>query len=271
MTVNSRSKLDITIELPGPDTKGLVLTSEMKYWKNFFDKLENAPVTVLSPHFDDAVLSAGSLISELLAKRIEVRVVTVFSEALSGIMSPSINTILGRAGFQNAEKYYTARKKEDVEALKKLGEKIIIERLGYTDSAWRSDGKKLLYPDSQLVPIAPPDKKLAARLEKSFSQCRSMGDVVLAPLAVGGHADHKLVRNAATKVFKDVIYYCDFPYSAYSPDDRGFLSKNKLKGIEWRGNYLRKKEAILAYETQRVSLFYRGKLKLPYEKFFINK
>lgn len=271
MLVNTEEKIDASIDLPDSILKGSKGFTEERFWKNYFDYLKGKSVIIFSPHFDDAVLSAGSLISGLLDNQIPVTVITVFTEATSGISSNSTRTILKRAGFENAKEYYEARKNEDLKALKKLGEEIKTVRLGYTDGAWRNGKNKPFYPNGQLVPVAPSDKDTIDLLKNGFYTYRDRANIILAPLAVGGHVDHKLVRNAAVETFKDVIFYRDFPYSAYSGDDKDFISQNGLKAVEWHGKYLKKKEAILSYETQRVSLFYRGRLRLPYEKFFFKK
>lgn len=228
-------------------------------------------IVIFSSHLDDAVLSMGSFISYVVHKGIFVEVISVFTEG-SGVLSRSIQILFENAGFHDAKSYFQERRTEDIRALKKLGN-VSIKHLNYIDSAWRtSEAGEPLYPESKMGTILPQDyplsKKLAAEFKKLIFTQKDVA--IFAPLARGRHIDHQITRNALKEAFPQVIFYEDFPYSEYYENENDFIQKNNLLAVEWKGNYEEKKKAILEYKTQYVSLFGKGIMKLPYERYFVN-
>lgn len=243
-----------------------------KYFDKFskyLDSLED--LIILSPHLDDAILSVGSLISSYANKVKKIRIISIFTEG-SNLKSLATETLLSNANQTDAYKYFSIRRREDKEAIRLLG-KIDIQHLGYTDSAWRVDAAgNPLYFDSQLMSLMKEDEKLQSEIQTKLKSIikpkRSTG--IFAPIARGNHADHQIIRNAAIRLFPNVIFYEDFPYSTLYVTEGEFIRKNKLKEIIWVGDYEKKKEAILKYESQTYALFYSGPISLPYEKYFVN-
>ena len=94
---------------------------------------------------------------------------------------------------------------------------------------------------------------------------------VFAPLAMGNHVDHQIVRNAAAEAFANAIFYQDFPYSAIHANEDAFVIQKKLSVIEWKGDYSAKKNAILKYKTQLKSftLFFKGPVKVSHEMYYV--
>lgn len=227
-------------------------------------------IVVLSPHLDDAVLSMGSLISHLLKNSIKVTVISIFTRG-SDLISESIQTIMKRASFVDVEQYFKQRKIEDIIALTELGEGVEIKHLDLVDAAWRSKNNVPLYPTTQLADVHAVDENIYAKLQIIMEDIRDTTPdiVVFAPLARGRHVDHTLTRDAALSTFPEAILYEDFPYSALYRNERGYIQSNDLIGLKWGGDYLIKKSAILKYQTQAVSLFARGTMVLPYEKYYI--
>jgi hypothetical protein len=82
----------------------------------------------------------------------------------------------------------------------------------------------------------------------------------LAPLAVGGHVDHMLVRTAAELSRKRVIYYSDFPYNMRYHADPSFVQRNALVQATWSHEVTAKLALIRAYRTQVDALFPGGKI-----------
>ena len=90
----------------------------------------------ISPHLDDAVLSAGSLIHHL-SRITNVAVATVFTE-----VDPKVRTAKWsrKCGFESPEIFVETRKQEDIEALTYLGVDVNnIHHLGYIDAECRTD------------------------------------------------------------------------------------------------------------------------------------
>ncbi len=227
-------------------------------------------LVVFSPHLDDASLSMGSLISYVAGRGIPVEVITVFTEG-TDLLSKATNTLLGNAEFTDAKTYFKARREEDAVALNELGI-VKVRHLNYIDSAWRkSQQGDSLYSDSQLATIDTHDNALHNQLVSEFKKLISPTDKtgIFAPLARGKHVDHQLTRDVSKEVFPQTIFYEDFPYSAYFENEDTFIQENNLAPVEWKASYEAKKRSILQYKTQRYSLFYKGTMHLPYERYFI--
>jgi len=79
--------------------------------------------------------------------------------------------------------------------------------------------------------------------------------LVLAPLGVGGHVDHVLVRTAAERSGARVGYYSDFPYNQRHPAVPAFVRRNGLVEARWSLLIEAKPDLIRAYRTQARALF----------------
>src|ERR1019366_2525021 len=92
--------------------------------------------------------------------------------------------------------------------------------------------------------------------------------LVLAPLGVGGHVDHVLVRTAAERSGARVVYYSDFPYNQRDPVYNAFIQRKGLVEMRWVKLAEAKAELIRAYGTQVETLFQGGRIPLVPEVFF---
>jgi len=231
-------------------------------------------IVIFSPHLDDAVLSMGGLISYLSEHGLDISIVTVFTQSLD-LDSPSIRVIMDRAGFSDVNLYFKARKSEDEKAARLLGVKNI-QHLRFIDAAWRADNGLPIYPTYQLVDISDLDQALIPDVERKIGEIlEGKGNfAVFAPLAIGRHVDHQIVKNAVGKN-KNTIYFADFPYSAIASKVNGI--PNSLEDqvlVEFGLGLEKKKDAILKYETQLPSFipFSReGNLTLGAEKYHVPK
>lgn len=166
---------------------------------------------VLSPHLDDAVLSCGGLIASL-APSSTVRVATVFTAApFWGPYSGSARWLHGVCGHANASLLAIARKREDRAALKLL--KAHWTHLSFRDAVYRRSitGEWLYDGSVQCVPKSA-DAALILRLVAVFQKLAAGQDLVLCPLGIGGHVDHRIVRMAAVAAGVPLAFYRDVPY-----------------------------------------------------------
>jgi LmbE family N-acetylglucosaminyl deacetylase len=153
----------------------------------------------LSPHLDDAALSCpGSILSERAAGR-RLLVVTVFSAP-------------GEASRDTAE-LYALRRQEDENAALEL--EVDFQRLDFVDAPFRSPAYGSF--NGIIFGRDPGDDSTSARLADQISQliAQARPDTVYAPLAVGGHIDHRLTCEAARRAGsgKRVLFYEDRPYA----------------------------------------------------------
>lgn len=233
---------------------------------------------VLSPHLDDAALSLGGTIHRHTAAGRRVLVVTLFtSDGSEGDGSqsdgggtedlpPLARELHQRWGLDIDA--MAVRRGEDEEACGVLGADH--RHWGLADAVYRrGPGGEPLYPTFGAL-FGPPhaaDAPLAGEIDRRLEALAAEPPgtaTILAPLAVGGHADHRLVRDAARRLGDPRIeFYEDFPY-ARSPRAllRGLLS---TLGPPWRWrSRLRplgptdletKIEAVSRYRSQLATAF----------------
>ena len=248
---------------------------------------EKKPCYFVSPHLDDAVFSAGSLIS-YLAKHTEVFVVSVFSE--SGPQKTfSIKVFIKQCGFKDAKTLFEARREEDKAVIKNLGAKPI--HLGFTDAPWRI--KKVgamrrffaktfpeintIYPthrwhiakgkasaeDAEMI------NKIKDGLNNLILKNNTGGYEVFIPSAIGNHVDHVITRDICKDMFPNAIFWADVPYTIDSSEAVGNISLGK-KEI-WNGNTAEKENVLRGYKTQFKAMFGEKPVNLAQEIFYINE
>jgi LmbE family N-acetylglucosaminyl deacetylase len=177
----------------------------------------------LSPHYDDAVLSCGGLIRRQVATGDVVVVATIF-----GGMPPSdglsdfATAVHARPG--GAADLVALRRIEEKEALGTLGAQ---SRLGdYLDCIYRRDpeNQRWLYDHEEALfgPVDPAERGLPYELAQVFATLPSFDEssIFYAPLAIGNHVDHQIVRRAAwilQQMGYQVLFYEDFPYVKRDP------------------------------------------------------
>lgn len=222
----------------------------------------------ISPHLDDAIYSAGSLLS-FLAKKTDVKVVTLFTKATHGIYSEAAKRWLKLSGHGNAEEHYRLRSIEDENACAEVGAKSV--HSGFVETMWRR--KNFASPMlGYNPPIYPEDERLITETQEFLRSLILPSEpfVIFGPAAVRGHIDHILTREIVERTFNNVILWLDFPYSQNAVDDDNL----RLKGLpqaEWKGNNERKVRGILAYESQNKANFQAGTITFPFEHYYFNQ
>jgi LmbE family N-acetylglucosaminyl deacetylase len=168
----------------------------------------------LSPHLDDAILSCGGRIARDARAGALVEVLTVFAgDEPAASASPLVDRVFG---FWNLEpgRVMASRRAEDLAACDRLGARVVwweeleaIHRRGPGRGAVLYDDLERLYG-----PIAPEEDSLVAELAARFATLPA-ADRIVAPLGVGGHVDHRIVRAAAERAFGVRLeLYEEFPY-----------------------------------------------------------
>jgi len=140
-------------------------------------------VVLLSPHLDDAVFSAWTV----LAAGPELSVVNVCSGIPAAGPAPRWDRVTGGT---DAAEQARARLAEDREALALVGREAL--NLDFLD---------LQYRDGPL----PPD---------AIARALPAASELIAPAAIGAHPDHVAVREAALRTGLPVTLYAELPYAA---------------------------------------------------------
>jgi len=185
-------------------------------------------IVYLSPHLDDAVFSCGGIIHEQIRNGEHVEVWTFATmDAGFSTISPYAQSLHARWG--DIENPMRLRREEDKKAMALLGCKWL--HLDFPDCIYRLDratGEPLIKTDQDLFSL---QNKIDPLLAKNLIQIlldeltiRSLRTSemkrdperidIIAPLAVGNHIDHRLVRFAAEKLEFPLYYFADFPYAA---------------------------------------------------------
>ncbi|NUK09680.1 PIG-L family deacetylase [Streptomyces lunaelactis] len=248
---------------------------------------DGVPLLVLSPHLDDAVLSCGALLTHARS-RVSMTVATVFTEAGPRPYTLSARRSLRLAGVKDAEELYASRRAEDREVLEGMG--IVWRHLGLPEGLFRRkpgrmpDGSRRAHSVLPEAAYVYPTYRLhiaSGRISRFDGAAlahiaAALDDLVppeprllLAPLAVGGHVDHLLVRTAAELSNRGFGYYSDFPYNQRHSLDAGFSRRNALVTETWHSDIADKAALIHGYRTQAPLLFPDGRIPLVPEVYLL--
>lgn len=207
----------------------------------------------LSPHLDDAALSAGGLIYEQTQAGLPVEIWTFmcgYSPWAESDLSPFALSQHEQWGFSSAEETIHMRREEDKNAAAILGASAV--HFDFLDCIYRRGGNgEWLYSDIDVPPHAE-DAEIPAQIAKVIASRLQSDDVLVCQLSVGSHVDHVLVRQGAELLGYPLLYDIDVPYIFYHPEElepKSAGMKESVKLITEAGLNCWK-EAILAYKSQ---------------------
>lgn len=205
----------------------------------------------LSPHLDDAVLSAGGLIHGQTQTGIPVEIWTFMcGYPPEGEHSQIAQDLHKMWGFNTAEEVVRGRRVEDINAASIVGATTV--HFDFLDCIYRRgpDGEWLYSEIS--VPPHPADHDLPAQIAGEVLARLEPDDVLVCQLSVGSHVDHVIARQAAELLGRPLIYDIDVPYIFYKPeelDPKAVGMKESVHLITESG-LRRWQEAVLAYKSQ---------------------
>ena len=205
----------------------------------------------LSPHLDDAVLSAGGLISDQSHAGMPVEIWTFMcGYAPEETVSPFAQLLHSMWGFSSAEETTRMRREEDKQAAAIVGAKG--RHFDFLDCIYRRgpDGE-WLYSDV-FSPPRPEDVPIPTQIAETISPRLQPGDVLVCQLSVGSHVDHVLVRQGAELLGRSLRYDIDVPYIFYKPEELGPKSIGMTESVHSiaEAGLSSWKEAILEYRSQ---------------------
>jgi len=210
----------------------------------------------ISPHLDDAVLSAGGFLYEQARAGIPVEIWTIVCGfPPPGELTPFAQVLHRVWGTVTAEETVKLRRVEDVEAARIIGAKTV--HFDIPDCIYRRgpDGEPL-YLDIYAQPHAA-EAHLPDQIAETIAPRLRSDDQVICQLGVGDHVDHILVRRAAERLNLRLWYAADLPYLFKQPGElapfvAGMDESLYLITEAGLGAWV---EAALAYESQLSSLF----------------
>ncbi len=170
----------------------------------------------VSPHLDDAVFSSGGLMFEQTRAGISVEIWTV----MCGVPKDARLTDFAKAlhrqwGTSSSQETIRIRRAENEQAASILEVKTVY--LDFLDSMYRrgTDGDAL-YTNSFVRPHRA-ESDLPATIMNIMSQQIRSDDILVCPLALGGHVDHVIVRRAVEMLKRPQFYAADIPYLLNKP------------------------------------------------------
>lgn len=210
----------------------------------------------LSPHLDDAVLSAGGWIYDQSQAGHSVEIWTIMSGAPpTKKLSPFAAYLHEQWGMSSARDVIRGRRLEDNNAAAILGAKT--RHFNFMDCIYRQgrSGNWLYF--NVFTEPQPEESDLPAQIAQAVSARLKPDDKLVCQLGIGEHVDHVTVRRAAELLGRPLHYVADIPYLFNYP---GHLKPKtaRLKAKVERGSRTGLKvwkEAVLAYESQMHMLF----------------
>jgi LmbE family N-acetylglucosaminyl deacetylase len=211
----------------------------------------------ISPHLDDAVLSAGGLIHDQARDGNRVEIWTlVCGFPPEADPSPFAQVLHFQWGFTSAEETVRSRRAEDEHAASIVGAKPV--HFDFPDCIYRRgpDGEPL-YPLDVFVEPHPAEADLPAKMTAALVSRLEPDDVLVCPLGIGGHADHVIVRRAVEGLGRPLWYYADVPYVLNHPEAletfTRLMQANRQKVSS--AGFVAWVEGISAYASQISTLF----------------
>jgi LmbE family N-acetylglucosaminyl deacetylase len=217
----------------------------------------------LSPHLDDAALSCGGRIYQERQAGLPVLVVTL----MAGDPPPEaaetsfVSALHARWGLDAHPNPVAARRAEDEAALSVLDAHG--EHWGWPDCIYRrhpTTGEFLYHSETHLLgPVQLIERGFIIGIARRLDTLPlAPGGRVYTPMAVGGHVDHRLVRQAA-EAWRvpggELVYYEDYPYV----ERPGALAAILGNGSVWRDEIVPLTEAATAAKIAAVAC-YRSQL-----------
>ena len=206
-------------------------------------------VLAVSPHLDDAIFSAGGSLCRYAREGWRVLVATVFTASTPNPSGFALTCQLDK-GLAADVDYMALRRNEDAVACTLIGAEPIwlpfveAPHRGYHSAEALFAG--LRRDDAVVDEITPALIRLIERTDP---------DIVMAPQAIGAHADHIALYAALSACSRPMQLWIDFPYAARSasrpsPFAEAIRSLSQ-RTIDLHGDELRiKREAVACYASQ---------------------
>lgn len=230
----------------------------------------------LAPHLDDAVLSCGGQITQLVRAGQVVRVVTVFAgdapAAKHATASPFVQELYTRWGLGLNPS--AGRRAEDRAALGILGARVT--HLPFPDCVYRMGRMGApLYPTRAAIfgTVAQVELPLIDEIVRALVRLRVPRDAtVILPLTAGHHVDHQIVRAAGEQWRKmqgagrriQTAYYEDYPYAEQPDEVTAALGQDPLESelVQLDAASLAVKVAAIACYRSQISSFFADKAEM---------
>ncbi|HCB02578.1 MAG TPA: hypothetical protein DEP19_09365 [Anaerolineae bacterium] len=210
----------------------------------------------LSPHLDDASLSAGGWIYEQTQKNIPVEIWTIMcGYPPNENLSPFAQYLHSQWGMNSAEEVVKGRRQEDINSANILG--ATVQHFDFLDCIYRQNKNgEWLYAEIFREP-RPDEDDFPKQIADEISKRLKPDDKLVAQFGIGKHVDHVIVRRAAELLGKPLLYVADIPYLFKHPEQLNphkVGMKENVEMVSETGIHVWV-EAVAAYESQILALF----------------
>jgi LmbE family N-acetylglucosaminyl deacetylase len=210
----------------------------------------------VSPHLDDAVLSAGGLIYEQTRAGMDVEIWTMMCGfPPTDELSPYAQLMHYEWGIPAAADVINARREEDIKAAGIVGAKVV--HFNFLDCIYRRNKNGDWLYSYVFDPPHEGDEGLPVQIADAISARLQPTDQLVCQFGIGSHVDHVLVRRGLEIIQSPILYDADIPYLFRNPDELAPQIAG-MNAIAYRmtdaglNSWL---EASAAYESQINSLF----------------
>lgn len=200
----------------------------------------------LSPHYDDAIYSCGGLIHQLVRRGERAHILTIMAAAPTDDVPDTPVVRDNHTRWDAGENPMVARRAEDAAAAAIVGATVQYHTV--LDCIYRTHEGVALYPDEASLWGMPHPHDPAFSALDQLSASITDATVIYAPLAVGNHVDHQIVRDWAHGLAEThrVKFYTDFPYLR----DRGAI-ESALRAF---GQPLQAERILLSEDDMRAKI-----------------
>lgn len=188
----------------------------------------------LSPHLDDAAFSCGGLIWQQAQAGEDVEVWTICAGmSPEEDLPPFAQSLHDRWG--TGAETVARRRAEDEQAVNVLGARH--RWFDIPDCIYRRDPQngQPLYTSGAAIfgNLHPADAALLSDLSAKLAAELPADATVVAPLTIGNHVDHQLVRQATASLPQALSIYADFPYIVNNQHLIAYRLPNAAKSLEF--------------------------------------
>lgn len=210
----------------------------------------------ISPHLDDAILSAGGLIHDQVEAGNTVEIWTCMCGTPSySDLSPLAQVLHFQWGTTSAKETIRVRRAEDDKAAAIVSAKTV--HFDFLDCIYRRGPNNEWLYDDVFIPPLQVEVSLPTQIAETISLRLKPNDRLVCQLTVGSHIDHVTVRRACELLGRSLIYDVDIPYLFNHPEElmpKSAGMKERLERVSEAG--LKSwQEAASAYVSQIPTLF----------------
>jgi LmbE family N-acetylglucosaminyl deacetylase len=202
----------------------------------------NSRVVVLSPHSDDAALSLAGTLKILADEAVAITILTCFSYS-AGLTNQNPG---------HPDDVTRLRKEEDIIFRNLVSDRIRLEWLDLPDAPLRGHSLESLFLGSG---FKNQDFAAKASILKFLNSVNCENSYLFAPLAIGGHIDHRIARQVGMHLLlsgsHSIVFYEDLPYAG------AFTLEDIEQYIQLLAQYNRRIPQAHVYSFQGISEFKR--------------